>query len=275
MIGHVLQVLALNEVRLRMRRLSTIVALLAVVAISWALISDPAGGHALIVISKTRVLYTSSALALGSAVMASMLFALGGFYLVRGRTAEDIRTGAGSVIGATPVGDALFVAGRWLGGVAYLVLLALALMGTILVCHALRGDGPIQPLVYLATYCLILLPALLFAASCATLFDSWAPLMGKRGDLLFFLLWACQMALVGIAQSSGAAASGWAVFDFTGTLASMTTLAQYFDPAHTSLGGGIPFDAAKTPLLLPALPWTAQVVWMRCAAGLIAGKSVV
>jgi hypothetical protein len=270
MIGQVLKVLALNEVRLRMRRLSTIVALLAVVAISWALISDPAGGHALIVISKARVLYTSSALALGSAVMASMLFALGGFYLVRGRTAEDIRTGAGSVIGATPVGDALFVAGRWLGGLAYLVLLTLALMGTILVCHALRGDGPIQPLVYLATYCLILLPALVFAASCATLFDSWAPLMGKRGDLLFFLLWSCQMALVGIVQSSGATASGWAMFDFTGTLASMTTLAQYFDPAHTSLGGGIPFDAAKTPLLLPAFPWTAQVVGTRCAAGVIA-----
>lgn len=270
MIGHVLKALALNEVRLRMRRLSTIVALLAVVAISWAMIEDPAGGHALIVIAEARVLYTSSALALGSAALASMLFALGGFYLVRGRSAEDIRTGAGSVIGATPVGNAVFLAGRWLGGVAYLGLLALALMGTTVVCHALRGDGPIEPLVYLVTYCLILLPAIVFAASCAILFDSWAPLMGKRGDLLFFLLWAGQIGMVGYVQSSGAPASGLAVFDFTGLLASMATLAQYFDPAHTSLGGGIPFDAAKAPLLLPALPWTLHVVWMRCAAGAIA-----
>ena len=270
MIGHVLKALALNEVRLRMRRVSTIVALLAVVAISWAMISDPAGGHALIVIGKARVLYTSSALALGSAALASALFALGGFYLVRGRAAEDIRTGAGSVIGATPVGNAVFLAGRWLGGVAYLGLLALALMGTILVCHALRGDGPIQPLVYLSTYCLILLPVIFFAASCAILFDSWAPLMGKGGDLLFFLLWVGQMTLMGIVQSFGATGSGWAVFDFTGLLTSMTTLAGHFDPAHTSLGGGIPFDAAIAPLLLPAVPWTMQVVWMRFGAGLLA-----
>jgi hypothetical protein len=270
MIGHVLKTLALNEVRLRMRRMSTIVALLAVVAISWAMIEDPAGGHALIVIGKARVLYTSSALALGSATLASILFGLGGFYLVRGRTAEDIRTGAGSVIGATPVGSLLFLAGRWLGGLAYLGVLALALMGTILVCHALRGDGPIQPLVYLTAYCLILLPGIVFAASCAILFDSWAPLMGKRGDLLFFLLWACQMALVGFVQSSGAPGSGLAVFDFTGLLASMATLAEYFDPAHTSLGGGVPFDAAKAPLLLPAVPYTMKMVWMRSAASLIA-----
>lgn len=270
MIAHVLKALALNEVRLRMRRVSTIVALLAVVAISWAMIEDPAGGHALIVIDEARVLYTSSALALGSSALASILFGLGGFYLVRGRTAEDIRTGAGSVIGATPVGNLLFLAGRWLGGMAYLGVLALALMGTILVCHALRGDGPIQPLVYLMTYCLILLPVIVFAASCAILFDSWAPLMGKRGDLLFFLLWAGQMTLVGIVQSSGAPGSGLAVFDFTGLLASMATLADYFDPAHTSLGGGIPFDAAKAPLLLPAVPYSMKMVWMRCAAGLIA-----
>jgi hypothetical protein len=155
MTGHILRTLALNEVRLRMRRLSTVVALLAVVAISWAMIDDPASGSALIVVGSARVLYTSSALALGSAALASMLFALGGFYLVRGRIAEDIRSGAGSVIGATPVGNALFLAGRWLGAAAYLGLLMIAFMGTMMVCHALRGDGPIQPLVYLASFSLM------------------------------------------------------------------------------------------------------------------------
>jgi hypothetical protein len=39
------------------------------------------------------VLYTSSALALGSASMASLLFGLAGFYLLRGRMAEDLRSG--------------------------------------------------------------------------------------------------------------------------------------------------------------------------------------
>ena len=108
MSGHLLKTLALTEVRLRMRRMSTIVALLAVIVISWAMLEDPAGGHALIVVAEARVLYTSSALALGS------------------------------VIAATPVGNAVFLAGRWLDAVAYLGLLVLAVMATMLVCHAMR-----------------------------------------------------------------------------------------------------------------------------------------
>jgi hypothetical protein len=269
MTGHILKALALNEVRLRMRRVSTIVAVLAVVAISWAMIDDPASGNALLVVGKARVLYTSSALALGSAALASLLFGLGGFYLVRGRIAEDIRSGAGSVIGATPVGNALFLAGRWLGAAAYLGLLLIAFMGTMMVCHALRGDGPIEPLVYLASFSLMLLPMIFFAASCAILFDSWAPLMGKGGDLLFFVLWAAQVSMVAMVHTSGSLGSPWTVFDFTGTTATFVTLGAHFDTTHMSLGSA-PFDPALAPLLLPAVPWSAQVVMMRCASGLLA-----
>jgi hypothetical protein len=270
MTGYLLKTLALNEMRLRMRRLSTVVALLAVIVISWALLEDPAGGHALIVIDRARVLYTSSALALGSAAMASMLFSLGGFFLVRGRIAEDIRTGAGGVIGATPVRNALFLAGRWLGAVAYLGLLVLAVMATMMVCHALRGDGPIQPLLYLSTYCLILLPAILFAASCAILFDSWAPLMGKGGDLLFFLIWIAQLTVMAFIQTTGSLDSLWTVCDFTGLATTMSTLAGHFDIRHTSLGGGATFDPALAPLTLPAVPWTAHALAIRFASALLA-----
>lgn len=270
MTGYLLKTLALNEVRLRMRRLSTLVALLVVVVLSWAALEDPASGHSLIVVNDARVLYTSSALALGSAAMASMLFSLGGFYLVRGRISEDIRTGAGSVIGATPVGNALFLAGRWLGAVAYLGLSMLAVMATMLVCHALRGDGPIQPLLYLSTYCLILLPAIFFAASCAILFDSWTPLMGKGGDILFFFLWMGQISLMAIMQTSGGLGGLWTVADFSGLAATMSTLAGHFDINHTSLGGGATFDPAKAPLLLADVPWTAQVVAMRFASAVLA-----
>ena len=134
--------LAANEVRLRLRRLSTLAAVLAVVAVTWAMISDFRTGRSLMVVHDARVLYTSSALALGSATMGSLLFSLAGFYLARGRTGEDLRSGIGGVIGATPAGDALLVASRWLGAVGWLVLLLGAFMLTTLVCHLLRGEGP-------------------------------------------------------------------------------------------------------------------------------------
>lgn len=269
MTGHILITLALTEVRLRMRRASTLVALLAVMAISWAMIDDPASGRALIVVKGARVLYTSSALALGSAALASMLFALGGFYLVRGRVVEDIRSGAGGVIGATPVGNTLFLAGRWLGAGAYLGLLMLGFMATMMVCHALRGDGPIEPLVYLACFALMLVPMIVFSASCAILFDSWAPLMGKGGDLLYFVLWMAQVSMVAIIETSGNRGSPWIVFDFTGMTATFVTLGAHLDTSHMSLGSS-QFNAALAPLLLPAAPWSAQVVLMRCASALLA-----
>jgi hypothetical protein len=177
-----IRTLALLEARVRLRRLSTLVTLLAVVALSWMMISDPADGQTLISVRGARVLYTSSAMALGSAALATLLLTLAGFYLLRGRVAEDLRSGTGSVIGASANGGALFVVARWCGGVLYLAALVGAFMATVLLCHVVRGDGPIEPLVYLQTYALVLGPMILFTASCATLFDAWAPLMGKKGD---------------------------------------------------------------------------------------------
>ncbi|RJG15480.1 hypothetical protein [Massilia cavernae] len=194
MTWHVIRTLALSEAKLRIRRLSTIVAVLAVAALAWAMLSDPASGTAMLTAGDARVLYTSSALALGSATLAGLVFALGGFYLVRGRIGEDLRSGAGGVIGATPVGNVLFLAGRWVGAVAYLGALLLGFLCTMLVLHALRGDGPIELVPYLQAYGLLLVPMIFFCAACAILFDSRAPLMGKRGDVLYFFIWVAQMS---------------------------------------------------------------------------------
>ncbi|MBF5045067.1 hypothetical protein FGE12_21880 [Aggregicoccus sp. 17bor-14] len=251
-----------------MRRLSTLVVLLGVVALSWLMIGDPADGVTLISVGNARVLYTSSALALGGAGLGGMLFSLAGFFLVRGRIAEDLRSGTGGVIAATPVGNAGFLLSRWLGGVAYLGALVLAFLGALLVCHALRGDGPIQPGVYLATFLLVLLPTVLFAVSCAVLFDAWAPLMGKRGDVLYFLLWMAQLALA--SQLAGAVhgeVPGGFVFDFPG-IATAGVLFQATLHTDQLMLGGASFDPHVAPVTLPAQLWTGSAVLVRavCAA---------
>lgn len=266
--GLVLRVLAMNEVRLRMRRLSTIVALLAVAAATWAMIGDPSNGMALIVVDNARVLYTSSALAMGSASMAAILFGLGGFYLARGRMAEDVRSGAGGVIGATAIGNAHFIAGRWLGAMAYLVALALAFMATVLACHLLHGDGPIEPLVYLSTYAVTMLPLVFFCASCAVLFDSWAPLMGKGGDVAYFFVWT---AMLSVAATVGPLAKPhwWLLFDFTGLSASMLALGAIVKTGNLMVGMGV-FKPELAPVVLPAMLWSGELVAMRAASALLA-----
>jgi len=258
-----IQVLALNEVRLRLRRLSTLAALLAVVALCWIAIADPADGLTMMVIDKKRVLYTSQALAFGSAHIAGMLLGLAGFYLLRGRVADDLQSGMGAVIGATGASNALLVLGRWLGGVAYLMLFALAYLGSTLALHVLRGEGPIQLLVYLQTYALMLLPIISYAAGCAVLFDNIGPLVGKRGDLLFFFLWCMQFgALVGVTESPGAE---WPMyFDFSGLSVAVNSLREHFETTDFTLGRSA-FDPAGPTMVIPAALWTLKAWGIRAA----------
>ena len=266
--GHPLILLAAGEVRLRLRRLSTLVAVLAVVAVSWAMIEDTGSGRALMVLDGARVLYTSSALALGSATMGSLLFGLAGFYLARGRTGEDLRSGIGGAIGATPAGDTLLVFSRWLGAAAWLLLLLGAFMLTTFACHLLRGDGPLQPLVYLQTYALMLLPMAFFAASCAVLCDSWSPLMGKAGDVLYFMVWIAQLS-IGAAVEEGGAAAALTLFDFTGMSNAMLSLRSHVDTAALGIGM-MPFQAALAPVELPQWLWTGAVARERMLSCLLA-----
>jgi hypothetical protein len=206
---------------------------------------------------------------MGSAAMAALLFGLAGFYLLRGRMAEDLRSGLGGVIGASPAGNALFLLGRWCGGVLYLFALIGAFMATVLVCHAVRGDGPVEPLVYLQTTILVLAPLVLFAAGCAVLFDSWAPLMGKRGDLLYFLMWVAQMGMLpAVTEGVGAAPTAIPV-DFFGMSAVITALSAHLDFRNLMLGMA-DFDRAAPPLVLPAWLWTGELVAMRLVAALLA-----
>jgi len=265
-----IRTLALLEARVRLRRTSTLVTLLAVIALSWLIVPDPAGGQTLMAIDGARVRYTSAMLALGSAAQASLLFALAGFYLLRGRMGEDQRSGMGGVIGASALGGRPFVLGRWCGGVLYLLALVGASMATALACHLVRGEGPIEPLVYLSTYLVVLGPMALFTAGCAVLWESWAPLMGKRGDLLYFVVWVGQMAMLPSATTAPVASA--LPFDFTGMSAVIAALSAHVDIHNMSLGIA-DFDPTLAPLTLPASPaslWRADIVAVRAVSALLA-----
>ena len=266
---HVLSVLSINEVRLRLRRLSSLVALMAMIVLSWSMIVDPKTGSALLAIQQTRVLYTSSALAMGSASLLSFLFALIGFYLVRGRIVEDLRSGIGCVIGATPVGNSLFLFSRWLGGVAYIFTLIVAAMSSIMVLHALRGDGGIEFLVYLQTYLLVLGPMAIFAVSAAILFDSVPLLMGKAGDVIYFLAWILQVSLISTMDHlSAGALSPWLLLDFSGLVSTIVVFKTHLLTSHFSIGAST-FNPLNTPITLPVNMWSTGMILIRAAtAGL-------
>ena len=69
--------LVLNEWRLRSRRVSSLVILLAVVAVSWLMVLDPRSGSAMMVVGKQRLAYDSHALAFGTTLVASLVIGIG------------------------------------------------------------------------------------------------------------------------------------------------------------------------------------------------------
>lgn len=253
-----------SEARLRMRRTSTLVAMLVVVAITWLMIPDPASGNTLIAVGDARVRYNSVCLALGSSLLSSLLFGLAGFYLVRGRMQEDVRSGAGAVMASMPVSNRQFIFGRWLGGVAYLCFMVLVFLLTVLVLHLLRGEGPIQLGIYLQSYALVLLPACFFAASMALLCESFAPLMGKSGDVLYFFIWTTQIGAP-VSMMNGGTSAGWnpaLLFDFSATGTAMSRFHQVLASNHFSLGIA-DFNHALAPVTLSEGFWSVDMIFAR------------
>jgi hypothetical protein len=262
--------LVLNEWRLRSRRVSSLVILLAVVGISWLMVLDPHSGHAMMVTHGQRVAYESQALAFATGLIASLLFGLAGFYLARGRSQEDLRTGTAAVLAATPVGNAQLLGARWLGAFGFLLSLAIIVMLTIWVLQLVRGEGPLQPWPYLQMLALGLAPGLMLCASLAVLADAWAPLMGKRGDALYWLFWIAQFAFVPATLGQGAVRlTGWQVFDIGGMSPLLVSLSRLMDVSHIAVGGG-PFDASLPVLHMPAGLWSAELVALRVGSMLLA-----
>lgn len=266
---HLIRVLCANEVRLRMRRISSLLAVIAMIVISWSMIVDPKTGSSLMSINNTRVLYTSSALAMGSASLLSFVLAAISFYLVRGRIIEDIRSGIGAVIAATPVSNTLFLFSRWLGGVVYILLLILVAMCSVMLLQALRGDGSVQVLIYLQTYLLVLGPMIFSAVGAAILFDSTPFLMGKAGDVLYFFVWVFQISLVSKIEDLSGGFSYWLMLDFSGLVTTVFALKTHLMTNSFSLGAST-FDATKMPITLPAMMWTADMIMMRLGSAAIA-----
>lgn len=263
------------ELRLRLRRLSTVIVLLVTLVLSWMIVIDPRTGMAMMVIHKARTAYESGTVAFGSACIASMLLNLLGFYLVRGRSSLDLRSGCAGILATTPVSNARLLASRWLGSLAYLLLLELALVVGGCVLQLIRGEGPLQPGVYLQTYALMLTPTLMFAASAALLADAWGPLMGRRGDVAYFFVWMAQMAVLpATLDQHEVRLSPLQALDISGLAAAASRVAMLMN-THSVAIGGSPFDPSLPMLHFPEGFWSAGLVALRGASAALAVAVIV
>src|SRR3990172_2553381 len=105
---------------IRFRRSSTVVIFLLLCIAAYLWIPDPATGRALMQIDERRALYNSSALSIATASLCTILLGWVGFYMVSNSLQRDVETRTGFVLASTTVRNAEYLAGKFLGNVAFL-----------------------------------------------------------------------------------------------------------------------------------------------------------
>ena len=175
--------IAVTDLRLRLRRPATLWLILVLSGLSYLFIQHPAGGRGLMVVDGARALYTSQVVALSTAGLAAFLVTFAGFYLTSNTLRRDLLARIGGIISATPVGSGTYLAGKWLGGSAYLGLVTGAYLLNVMAMFLIRGEGPLEPLAFVLTYLLALGPGILVVAALALCFECVPALSGRLGDV--------------------------------------------------------------------------------------------
>jgi hypothetical protein len=188
-VSHVAAV-ALADVRARLRRPGAAVLLVLAAVGAWLAIPDPAPGSGLMSIDGARVLYTSPALAFGTACLFALLLSIFGFYLVSNALERDRQARIAPVIAASPVGSAEYLLGKLLGSLVLLAAVTAGMMGAAVAMQLVRGEGPFEPFTFLAHFLVLCGPCALGVAAIALVFECVPGLCGRVGDVLYFFAWS-------------------------------------------------------------------------------------
>ena len=271
---------ATTDARTRLRRPVLAFLLVAVPLVVYLAIPDPRTGRGILEIEKARALYTSPALAFATAGLFPFLVALFGFYLVNGALENDRLTRMGLVAGSTPVSDAEYLLGKLLGSVVLLAAVTAGFMLSAMAMHVVRGEGPLQPLVYLAHYAVLAGPSLVAIAAFALFFECVPGLSGRGGDVLYFFVFtfAIPLSVEPWRTSPATGLSPGAFFDFSGLAFVMREVARSAGTTHFSLHLGSS-DITHATTSFPGLTFTPASLAVRAASlalpALLFGASLV
>ena len=256
--------IATTDVRLRLRRPSTLWLILILSGMAYLLIPDPSTGVALMVVDGARALYTSQVVALATAGLASLFLTFAGFYLASNTIRRDLIARTGGIIAATPVTSGTYLVGKFLGGAAYLGLITAVYVLNVMAMHLLRGEGPLEPLTYFLTYALALGPAIIVVAALALMFECVPLLSGRLGDVLYFFLWAILLAMGAMSEGGGAGK----YLDVMGLGFIMRQVHAVTNSQQMAIGM-TPFRGDVAPWVLPPIPLSFATLLPRLTVALL------
>lgn len=203
------------------------------------------------------------------AVTLSVIVSLAGFWVVKGSVERDRATRVGEILAATPLSKPAYTLGKLLSNFAVLsaIVVVLALAAPVLVFF--QGEG-MRLGVMFSPFLLIALPAMAVVAAFAVLFETFRPLSGGAGNVLWFFVWNGIVALP--------LTAGWPKADMTGLLVlyqSMGAAARASFPDYArdfSLTiAGLEENPARGTFVWNGIDWNAELIASRLAWFVIAG----
>lgn len=254
--------IAIAEVHLRFRKTTAVVTLLIIAAGVYLIVPEVETGQTLIQIEGSRVLYNSAAVALGTGMFCTIFISMLGFYLVSNSLRRDTLCRVGSIVAASPVTNAEYLIGKFVGTGVYLAGLTLACMMSAMVMFLLRGEGALEPMVFLSIYAWLALPTVAFAASAAVAFESLTPLSGRVGDVVYFFFWAALLGVPASLFAQNPSSSLITSLDIVGIIPVIAQIQEQFHTTSFSIGSA-PFDATRPAILFPGLAWSWKMIAFR------------
>ncbi len=255
-----------TDLLLRFRRTASIVTLLAVAAGVYLIVPDIRTGRTLMQIDGERVIYNSAAVALGTAMFCGLLLTMAGYYLVSNTVKRDVVSRTGFIIAATPVTSLEYVIGKFTGSFLMLAAIAMGCMLSAMVMFLIRGEGSLEPIVFLTTYAWTIVPGIAFASAMAIAFESLPLLSGRFGDVLYFFLWAGLLGMpIGLFEN-GIRMKWLGALDIMGLVVLIGQIQDQFHTTTMSIGSSSFNVLNQSPVLYPGLQWGWEMIAMRFAS---------
>ena len=260
--------IVLADVRIRFRRLSTLIVFVLLSSCAYLWVPDPSTGRTLLEISGKRALYNSAAIGMGTAAMAAIFVGLIGYYVISNALRRDVASRCGFVLASTGMRSSEYLLGKFLGNVAFLATFLGGFMVTSMGMLVVRGEAPLEPLVFAQQYLYIVAPSIFFVSAIAILFESVPFLSGRFGDVAYFFFWCLSLSVVAMLESTRQGLSIAAYFDVSGLGYLFDVMKVTTGTEHVSIGAAT-FDPAHGIYVFPGLTMPAKWILPRIVSVLL------
>ncbi|MEE9440104.1 MAG: hypothetical protein V3V14_13950, partial [Saprospiraceae bacterium] len=156
----------------RTRSYNFLITLCATVALAYTFIPEPNANYVTIFISGHQGIYNSAWFGYVTATMTSIFLPFVGFFLVNGSIAKDEQLKVGQMIAASPISNFKYILSKATGNFLLLFSIALFVFVTSIFLFFLYNGGYSFELKHFITpYLYVVLPALVFTALIAVVFE--------------------------------------------------------------------------------------------------------